>query len=100
MGRRKKRKRIIPRLKRTIPKVFQCPYCGKQSLTISIEKVEEKEAIAKAMCGSCGFYTELAIHPFFQPVDVYGRILDLMEQGTLNFEIRKVEEHEVEGESS
>jgi len=98
MGRRRKKRRKVVRVRKTIPSIFQCPHCGAQALTISINRVKGK---AIARCGHCGFYAELDVPPIYQAVDVYGLIVDLYNSGRLNYRIIPVEEeeHEVEGES-
>ena len=95
MGRRRKKTRKIVRTRRTIPSIFQCPHCGSQTLTISVNRVKGK---AVARCGHCGFYAEVDVPPIYQAVDVYGLIVDLYNKGTLNYTITppEEEEHEVE----
>jgi transcription elongation factor Elf1 len=78
VGRRKKRKvQVRKRIKR-IPKIFICPYCSKQSLQINIRRVQgEDYAIAEAICGECGFCARFRVPTIMQPVDAYGRLIDL-----------------------
>ena len=96
--RRKKRVRRVVRVKRVIPSIFQCPHCGVQALTIEINR---GKGVAIARCGHCGFMAELNVPPIYQPVDVYGMIIDLYNSGRLEYRVEPVgeEEHEVEGES-
>ena len=51
---------------------YQCPNCGNRGLTIKIDKNSE---IVEAKC-SCGFSRGLELHPIFQPVDYYGKLID------------------------
>ena len=98
MGRRRKRRKIIrPSRRRRPPKVFPCPHCGVTMLTI---KIDNKNGIAKAYCGHCGFKAEFSVPKGFEAVDAYGRLLDLYAEGSLEYEIVKEEESfDVEGES-
>jgi len=101
MGRRRKRKLKARRPKRTLPRVFQCPHCGKTTLTIQLNRTEgEGENIAIVRCGSCGLYYEMKAPAIFQPVDVYAKFVDLYHAGEANFIIKKVEEETVESETS
>lgn len=83
MGRRKKRKKAIPKIVKRLPKIFLCPNCSKQSLSISINPIEGSdysEAIGR--CGECGLCIKVTVPKLYQPVDAYGRIIDTFE----NFE--------------
>lgn len=94
MGRRRKRRKKVYRPRRVIPKIFQCPHCGKTTLTIEISK-GTGEATVK--CGSCGLqYTTIA-PPIFQPVDVYAKFLDEYHEGKAEivFETLEVEEEPI-----
>ena len=59
--RRKKYKKVVKRV-RKIPSIFQCPHCGKISLTVEINKDRTKATI---QCGNCGLQYELDIPPIF-----------------------------------
>jgi len=93
MGRRKKRRRKVLRPRRTLPTVFVCPHCGSRMLFINIRR---SKGVAVARCGHCGFKTELPVTPLHQPVDVYGKILDEYNAGTLDFEIVEIGEEQAE----
>lgn len=103
MGRRRKsRKQRVVRPKRTLPTIFQCPYCGRKTLTVEVNKRDPHEALATVRCGSCGFFTRVTTHPMLHPVDVYAKVLDMYDEGRLEYEIRVPEEErvDVEGEGS
>ncbi|MGC9187303.1 MAG: hypothetical protein ACP5GN_06435 [Fervidicoccaceae archaeon] len=91
MGRRKK-KRVQPkRIVRKIPKVFMCPHCSKQSLRVSVKsKPSDEHAVAEAVCGECGFCARFKVPKLYQPVDAYGKLIDLYDsfQGDIGAEIR------------
>ncbi len=78
LGRRRKRRKIIKKPVRKLPTIFICPYCSKQSLRINIKRIENSdEAIAEAVCGECGFCAKFKIPTIMQPVDAYGKLIDL-----------------------
>ena len=78
MGRRKRRKQIKPTQVRKIPSIFLCPRCSRQSLSINIKKkMGEEYALAHAICGECGFCASFRVPSIFQPVDAYGKLVDL-----------------------
>ena len=78
MGRRRKRRKIIRKTIRRLPTIFICPYCSKQSLRINIKRIgASDEAIAEAVCGECGFCAKYKVPAIMQPVDAYGKLIDL-----------------------
>ncbi len=95
--RRKRRKTIIRRAPRTLPKVFQCPNCGMKTLTIDFEK-NSKRAIIR--CGSCKLYAELNVSAAHHEVDVYAKFLDLFFEGKLEYTFLEGEESEARNENS
>ncbi|MCC6010836.1 MAG: hypothetical protein LM556_00345 [Desulfurococcaceae archaeon] len=83
MGRRRKRRRVIPKRVVRIPKVFQCPNCSLTALSIAIRKRGDR-AQAVIMCGNCGLIDDedfTDIPAIYQPVDVYAKFIDLYERG-------------------
>jgi transcription elongation factor Elf1 len=66
LGRR--RRRIVKIVKRRLPKVFDCPVCGENSIKISINKGSGKALI---QCGVCGLREELEASKHLEPIDVY-----------------------------
>ncbi|HIQ03821.1 MAG TPA: hypothetical protein EYH40_05335 [Desulfurococcales archaeon] len=91
MGRRRKKYKKIVKRVRKIPSIFQCPHCGRISLTVEINKERTKAII---QCGSCGLQSELEIAPIFQPVDVYGKFIDMYHSGVAEVKFVKSEEAE------
>lgn len=91
MGRRRKKYKKIVKRVRKIPSIFQCPHCGRISLTVEINKDRTKAVI---QCGSCGLQSELEVTPIFQPVDVYGKFIDMYHSGVAEVKFIKSEEAE------
>lgn len=95
-GRRKKRYKIV-KVKPKIPKTFECPRCGRISISIDI-----KDGIAKISCGNCGLYTEIEVPSVYDEANAYGKFIDLYYEGKLDIKERKEESikgnNELEGE--
>lgn len=72
MGGRKRRK-VIKRVKKTLPKVFACPNCGEKSLSVFINKEESKATIK---CGRCNIIDEISLAGIEEAVDAYGKFVD------------------------
>lgn len=101
MGRRRKRRKVVAyRPKRTIPNVFQCPYCGKIAITIESGKSENREKHAIIKCGNCGLQAEMNVPTLFQNVDIYGKFLDGFYSNTLNYTFIKASEEKSETEEA
>ncbi len=99
MGRRRRKKaRKIIRVKRTLPKVFQCPNCGIRAMTIEfVEKGQpgsSREAIVK--CGQCKLYAKIEVPYAFHEVDAYSRFLDLFHEGKVEYTFMEEEEEREE----
>jgi transcription elongation factor Elf1 len=71
MGRRRRKVVHIP--KKHLPKFFSCPRCGKETVSIEIQR---DEARAKAVCSNCGLKEEFQIKPAQGEVDVYCMFTD------------------------
>lgn len=87
MGRRRKRRKPLKRVVRKIPTIFICPHCSRQSLKITIKRsMGSEEAIAEAVCGECGLCAKFKIPSIMQPVDAYGKLVDLYDsyEGDIN----------------
>lgn len=74
----RRRKTVVVRVRRTIPKIFQCPNCGIRAVKVSIEGTE-----ATVMCGSCGLKWHTTKKMIEEPVDVYNRFVDAFHAGEL-----------------
>ncbi|MHA1311985.1 MAG: hypothetical protein ACTSWR_08150 [Candidatus Helarchaeota archaeon] len=72
MGRRRKQK-VQKRVRKTLPKVFTCPECGKVTITIEIHKDKK---IAYLKCGNCKLEAKIEANYLSEPVDIYGDFLD------------------------
>lgn len=67
MGRRRRRK-VVRTFRRTIPKVFTCPLCGKRTVTVQIVK---EANIAHITCGSCKISGDIGLLEGMTNVDAY-----------------------------
>jgi transcription elongation factor Elf1 len=101
LGRRRKRRKVIPKKVVRIPKVFECPRCSSRALTIVIKKKNESRAYAIVSCGSCGLYDDedfQDIPAAYQPIDVYAKFIDLFNTGVARIkEVKGGEEGGGEG---
>jgi transcription elongation factor Elf1 len=73
MGRRRRKVVRIP--KKHLPKLFACPRCGKETVTVQIYRGEARATVA---CGSCGLREEFPIKPAQSEIDVYCMFTDKM----------------------
>lgn len=76
MGGRKKRRKIIRRRPRGLPKVFICPRCGKQSVNVNISGKEGLTKEANVICGYCGLEAVVKLSPIQEAVDAYNIFVD------------------------
>ncbi len=80
MGRRRRRRKIVRRVKRRIPDVFECPYCGVRSVSVEFDK---KNGYVIVKCGSCGLTAEFENVPVYKPVDFYHMFVDSYYEGKI-----------------
>ncbi|MHA1733334.1 MAG: hypothetical protein ACTSU5_15415 [Promethearchaeota archaeon] len=73
MGRRKRKKVVYRRVKR-LPKIFTCPSCGKRTVKTVIKR---DDGIAVVRCGSCGMEEEVLATELTEPVDAFGDFIDI-----------------------
>ena len=73
MGRRK-RKKIVYRRVRSLPKVFTCPKCGHKTVKA---KVSSKEERVEVLCGHCGQSQFVDKNDLTEPVDAFGDFIDI-----------------------
>lgn len=98
MARRKRKKIQVKKPIRKIPKIFVCPHCSKQSLRVVVRaKIGEERAVAEAVCGECGFCARFYVPNIFQPVDAYGKVIDIYDAFEGNIE-KEIEEGRCIGE--
>ena len=71
MGRR--RRKIVKLPKKKLPKIFQCPACGEESINIKIIK---NSNIAEVKCGKCGIVENISSSPSDEPIDIYCKFTD------------------------
>jgi transcription elongation factor Elf1 len=77
MGRRK-RKKVVYKPVRRLPKVFNCPSCGHKTIKTRIEKDKSK---AMVICGFCGLEQEVEASQITEPVDAFGDFIDIYFKG-------------------
>jgi len=78
LGRRRRRK-VVKVVKKTLPKIFVCPRCGGNSVKVIMG--QGGKAIVK--CSICQLSAELPVSPTSQPVDLYCQFTDLFYSGKL-----------------
>lgn len=72
MGR--KRRKIIKKQARPYPKVYLCPLCNTQAVTVTVER----RNIAVVKCGNCGVSHEVPWYRSYMPVDAYSVWYDVV----------------------
>lgn len=82
MGRRRRRK-IVRHVVKSLPKVFPCVVCGRRSVSVNIDR---SKSIATVVCSSCGARGEVEVKPYMTIVDAYSSWTDLLYSGKLNVE--------------
>ncbi len=77
MGRRK-RKKVVYKPVRRLPRVFNCPSCGHKTIKTRIEKDKTR---AFVICGFCGLEQEVEASQITEPVDAFGDFIDIYFKG-------------------
>ncbi|MGC8556137.1 MAG: hypothetical protein ACP5NG_03935 [Conexivisphaera sp.] len=82
MGR--KRRRVIRRVRRTLPKFYRCPRCGADSVRV-IRREEEGSIGYTVVCGQCGLRMELGGESVQrkEPIDAYNMFVDAFYRGDI-----------------
>ncbi|MHA1144475.1 MAG: hypothetical protein ACTSRW_07045 [Candidatus Helarchaeota archaeon] len=79
MGRRRRQK-VQVRPRKRIPRIFDCPKCGKNSITIEVFKPPTLEGRGHAVitCGNPDCLLQRTVQVTFisDPVDAYGDFID------------------------
>ena len=78
MGKRRKRRKVILKPKKTLPKIFTCPHCGAQ--LVSVKKSEDGYLV---ICGNCGLSHIFHERPGWMSVDYYNAFVDLYLEGKI-----------------
>jgi transcription elongation factor Elf1 len=73
MGRRK-RKKVVFRMVKTIPRVFLCPSCGERTIKVRMKYKEDKVLVE---CGHCHKSQEVSRNQLTEPVDAFGEFIDI-----------------------
>lgn len=79
MARRRRREAKVVR--KVIPKIFPCPKCGIQAVSVIQDKVLSKVRI---ICGNCGLSTELEYVRNMDNVDYFNRFADRYHYGEIS----------------
>ncbi len=82
MGRR--RRRVIRKVRRALPKFFKCPRCGSDSVRV-IRKEDESGVSYVVVCGQCGLRMEMGGEEVQhkEPIDAYNMFVDAFYRGEL-----------------
>lgn len=80
MGGRKRRRKILKRPPKRIPKVFSCPHCDTRSVTVELDR---KRGVAIVQCGNCGLKVEIKIPEVFEEVHAFNKFVDLYYEGKI-----------------
>ena len=76
MGRR--RKKAVKIVRRTLPELYLCPRCVKNTVKATISKKRERAVV---VCSSCGLNTYFPSTPGMGDVDAYCRFVDIFYEG-------------------
>ena len=71
MGRR--RKQVVKIIRRTLPELYLCPRCGKNTVKAGINKATKT---ATVICSSCSLRSSFAAKSNMVPVDAYCAFVD------------------------
>ena len=76
-GKRKSKKKVVGKVKLTVPKIFKCPYCANDG---SVEaKLDRQSETGSVTCRVCGESFQARISTLDDPVDVYTAWIDALE---------------------
>jgi len=83
LGGRKKRRKIIKRRVRKLPKIFYCPRCGKQSVVVEFGSASGIRH-ATVRCTSCNLNAEFEVKRSHEAVDAYNIFVDKYYMGEIS----------------
>jgi len=76
-GKQKSKKKVVSKIKQTVPKAFKCPFCSHEG---SCEvKMNRETEVGTIKCRVCGEGDESRITTLSDPVDVYVKWIDELE---------------------
>lgn len=73
MGGRKRRKKLVRRVIKKLPKIFVCPRCGRQSVSVEFNN-DHSEAYVK--CAYCNLSGHVQVKKIHEAVDAYNMFVD------------------------
>jgi len=76
MTRRRKREAKV--FHKQIPKIFYCPKCGAQAVSVNIDKNAD---VATVSCGGCSTRFSFTLRKAMAPVDAYNQFVDEIFKG-------------------
>lgn len=71
---RKRRKTVKRKVVKPPPKVFLCPVCNMEAVTVQ----REDEEYARVACGNCGASARMRWYPAYTTVDAYAEFYDIV----------------------
>jgi len=95
MGRR--RRKIIKKVVKPFPKVFVCPICNEQAVTVYHEEGADH---AKVICANCKVSAEVKWLPSYMPVDAYAEFYDIVTGAKKPVEVAAQQVEQPQGEDS
>ncbi|HUS79187.1 MAG TPA: hypothetical protein VM050_11085 [Patescibacteria group bacterium] len=81
MGRR--RKKVVKIVRRTLPELYLCPKCGKNTVKANINKKKDQAVV---ICSSCGLNVRYPLSVNMGEVDAYCMFVDNFYSGQLEEE--------------
>jgi len=69
----RRRRREVRIFRKQIPKIFYCPKCGAQAVSVNMDKKNDMMLVA---CGNCMSKKSYEFKKFMAPVDAYNKFVD------------------------
>jgi len=73
MGGRKRKKKLVKKVVKKLPKIFICPRCGRQSVSVEFNN-DHTQAYVK--CAYCGLSGNVQVKKIHEAVDAYNIFVD------------------------